>query len=139
MKKLPEKYRSKIETIKRAILVRSGLLSEFGRSVTIELTNYDFQSNVDTENITFYELVFSLKINTSLECDDCSHNPNDIMGTINSISNRIYKASKFFIDDDLIIKNGSSLRGVLIDYFTFNVDEINNLEFSIFYDVGEEY
>ena len=139
MKKIPEKYRSKIETIKRAILVRSGLLSEFGKSVTIELTNYDFQSNVDTENIKFYELVFLLKINTSLECDDCAHYPDQIMETINSVSDKVYKASKFFIDDDLMIKNGNSLRGVLIDQFTFSFDEINDLGLSIFYDVGERH
>ena len=139
MKKIPEKYRSKIETIKRAILVRSGLLSEFGRSVTIELTNYDFQNIVDVENPKFYELVFLLKINTSLECDDCAHNPDDIMETINSVLNKVYKASKFFIDDDLMIKNGNSLRGILVEEFRFGFDEINDLSLGIYFDVGEQY
>ena len=139
MKKIPEKYRSKIETIKRAILVRSGLLSEFGKNITIELTNYDFQNIVTVENPKFYELVFLLKINTTLECYDCAHNPDDIMETIHSVFNKVYKAARFFIDDDLIIKNGSSLRGVLVDKFRFGFDEINDLGFSIFYDVGEQH
>jgi hypothetical protein len=139
MKKIPEKYRSKIETIKKAILIRSGLLSEFGKNVTVELTNYDFQNIVTVENPKFYELVFLLKINTTLECDDCAHNPDDIMETIHSVFNKVYEAARFFIDDDLIIKNGSSLRGVLVEEFRFGFDEINDLGFSIFYDVGEQH
>jgi hypothetical protein len=139
MKKIPEKYRSKIETIKRAILVRSGLLSEFGRSVTIELTNYDFQSNVDTENIKFYELVFLLKINTPLDCAECAHQPKDIMETIDVVFDKIYNASTFFIDDNLIIKNGNSLRGVLVEEFRFGFDEITDLSLGIYFDIGEQY
>ena len=61
------------------------------------------------------------------------------METIHSVFNKVYEAARFFIDDDLIIKNGSSLRGVLVDKFRFGFDEINDLGFSIFYDVGEQY
>jgi hypothetical protein len=139
MKKIPEKYKSKIETIKRAILVRSGLLSEFGNKVSLELTGYDGNRISLDENFKFYELIFTLEINEVLDCPDCAHNPDDIMEIINLVSDKVYKAAKFFIDDDLMIKNGNSLRGVLVNSFKFNWDEIHNLQLEIFFDVANNY
>lgn len=139
MRGLPEKYNSKIETIKRAILVRSGLMSEFGNKVSLELTGSDATRIGGTEKIKIYELIFTLEINDFLDCPDCAHEPNNIIDVINEYQTKIYKASKFYVDEDLTIKSGNSLRGVLVNGFKFSWDEIHNAQFEIFFDVENNY
>jgi hypothetical protein len=139
MKGLPEKYNPKIETIKRAILVRSGLMSEFGNKVSIELTGGDANRIGSIENFKIYELVFSLEINDVLDCLDCAHNPNEILDVITEYQEKVYKAAKFYVDNELTIKSGNSLRGVLVNGFKFHWDEITNVSFEIFFDVASSY
>lgn len=135
--RFPEKYKSKIETIKRAILIRSGLMSEFGNKVSLELINFD--SNSNKEVTKFYELIFSLEIKGVIDCRDCAHNPGNIMDSIDVYHDKLFKSAVFHIDDNLTIKSGNSLRGILVTAFNYSWDEITNLQFEIFYDVGEEY
>ena len=139
MRGLPEKYYPKIETIKRAILVRSGLLSEFGNKISLELTGSDATRIAGNEKIKIYELIFTLEINGVLDCPDCAHEPNDIINVITEYQTKIYKAAKFYVDEDLTIKSGNSLRGVLVNGFKFNWDEIHNAQFEIFFDVANNY
>ena len=139
MRGLPEKYNSKIETIKRAILVRSGLMSEFGNKISLELTGSDATRISGAEKIKIYELIFTLEINGVLDCPDCAHEPNDIINVITEYQTKIYKAAKFYVDEDLTIKSGNSLRGVLVNGFKFNWDEIYNLQLEIFFDVANDY
>jgi hypothetical protein len=139
MRGLPEKYNPKIETIKRAILIRSGLLSEFGNKVSLELTGYDANRTNNIENLKIYELIFTLEINGVLDCPDCAHEPNDIIYVITEYQTKIYKAAKFYVGEDLTIKSGNSLRGVLVNGFRFSWDEIHNTQFEIFFDVASDY
>jgi hypothetical protein len=49
----PEKYKSKLETLKRAIIIRSPLRSELGDgNISIELADWDY----DQSKEQFYEL-----------------------------------------------------------------------------------
>jgi len=139
MRGLPEKYNQKIETIKRAILVRSGFMSEFGNKVSLELTGGDASGYGGTEKFKIYELVFTLEINEVLDCPDCAHNPDEILDVITEYQEKIYKAAKFYVDEDLTIKSGNSLRGVLVNGFRFSWDEIHNLQLEIFFDVANDY
>jgi|694.fasta_scaffold14148_10 hypothetical protein len=136
---LPEKYNPKIETIKRAILVRSGFLSEFGNKVSLELTGGDATRIGSTEKFKIYELFFTLEINGVLDCPDCAHEPNDIINVITEYQEKVYKAAKFYVDEELTIKSGNSLRGVLVNGFKFHWDEIYNVQFEIFFDVANNY
>ena len=131
--RIPEKYLQKIETIKKAILVRSQLLSEFGKDVKIEVLNLDYNSEVT------YEIVLELEIKGIIDCADCSHFPEQILEVIQEYQEKVYNASTFYLDNDLTIKNGNSLRGVLVDSFNYNFSEISNLTFSIFFDPGDNY
>lgn len=139
MKNFPEKYRQKLETIKRAILIRSGMLSEYGDNIELRLVNYDL-TKIDGQNETkFYELVFLLRIKTNIDCSDCAHNSEDIIIALNEVKNKIYKGATFYIDEDLTIKSGNSLRGILTTSFNYYWDDIEDIEFELFYDVGESY
>jgi len=131
--RIPEKYLQKIETIKKVILVRSQLLSEFGKDVKIEVSNMDYT------NETTYEIVFELEIKGIVDCSDCSHFPEQILEVIQEYQDKVYKASTFYLDNDLTIKSGNSLRGVLVDSFNYNFSEITNLTFSIFFDPNNNY
>jgi len=131
--RIPEKYLQKIETIKKAILVRSQLLSEFGKDVKIEVSNMDYGSDV------VFEIVFDIEIKGIIDCADCSHFPEQILEVIQEYQEKVYNASTFYLDNDLTIKNGNSLRGVLVDSFNYNFSEISNLTFSIFFDPDDNY
>ena len=133
-RRIPEKYLQKIEVIKKAILVRSQLLSEHGKNVKIEVSNMDYS------NDTVYEIIFDLEINDIINCDDCAHFPEQISEVIDGYVNRVHEASRFALDkNDLSIKNGNSLRGVLVDSFNYSFDEIRGLTLSIFFDPAESY
>jgi hypothetical protein len=121
MRGLPEKYNPKIETIKRAILVRSGFLSEFGNKVSLELTGGDATRIGSTEKFKIYELFFTLEIKDVLDCPDCAHNPNEILDVITEYQEKVYKAAKFYVDEELTIKSGNSLRGVLVNGFKLSI------------------
>jgi hypothetical protein len=131
--RIPEKYLQKIETIKKAILVRSQLLSEFGKDVKIEVLNMDYNSEVT------YEIVLELEIKGIIDCPDCAHFPEHILRVMEEYREKVYLASTFYLDKDLTIKSGHSLRGVLVDSFNYNFDQITNLTFSIFFDPGDNY
>jgi len=136
--KMTTNHASKIEVIKKAILIRSGFLSEFGSNVSIEVGNFDFAINTPDQKI--YELMLIITINGVIYCSDCMHNPNEISNTIEEYIKKVYRASQFFLDDkDLSIKRGNSLRGVLVDGFKFGFDEITNLSISVYYDPGDNF
>ena len=133
--RIPEKFLPKIEVIKKAILVRSGLLSEFGKNVKIEISNLDYA--VGTKNDMVYELILDLYINDIIDCSDCSHFPKQISEVIDEYISKVSDAADFGLDNkDLSIRNGHSLRGVLVDNFTYSFGEISGLVLSIFYDPG---
>ena len=63
----PQKYIQKIEDIKRLVLIRSKLLSEFGNEgVKMELDDYSYDQKLDI----FHELIFTIDLK-SIDCDDC--------------------------------------------------------------------
>ena len=67
MRNFPEKYKSKLETLKRAIIIRSPLRSELGDgNISIELADWDY----DQSKEQFYELHLEVTI-TNVECEDC--------------------------------------------------------------------
>lgn len=132
--RIPEQYLQKIETIKKAILVRSGLLSEYGQNVKIEAVNMDYS------NEFVYEILFEIKIKDHINCDECMHFPENISETIAEYVDRVQSASSFGLDNkNLSIKNGNSLRGVLVDNFKYSFDEIIDLTLTVFYDPGSNY
>jgi len=109
--RLPQEYMNRIELIKKAILVRSGLLSEFGnRDVKIELVDYDYEKIGDRVN--FLEISFDLTI-TNLDCGDCDFEVDAIYSELIALHNRLNKACRFGLTGDLKIKNGFDLRGIL--------------------------
>ncbi len=66
MKNLPDKYKTKIETIKNIILTTSGILSEYGiNSIKFELADfYESENGVE-------EIVFELTIK-DVYCPECA-------------------------------------------------------------------
>lgn len=129
MSKLSDNSLKKIEIIKRAILFSAGLLSKFGRdNIHIELLDYDL---IDEDN--FYELIFEVVIK-QYDCDDCSHEIEMIRFSLQEIKNIIEESSNFKVKPNLNISQGNSTRGVLLNSFEFNYDELSNLNFSIYVD-----
>ena len=100
MKNLPDKYKTKIETIKNIILTTSGLLSEYNKS--IELTIGDVAYDIKSD--TIYEIVLELKL-TDIYCQECDFEPSMVSTTINEIIRKIIKGCKFGLTNDLQFKN----------------------------------
>ncbi len=131
--RFPEKYNQSLETLKTLILVRSKLLSEFGRYVTIELSDYQYEPKADF----FYELVFDITIK-NVDCGDCDFHPEEISNTILHYKDKIDNAAHFHLSPKLQISNGTSTtRGVLINEVHMNWSEFQTLSYSLFIDPEE--
>ena len=135
MKNLPDKYKTKIETIKNIILTTSGLLSEYNKS--IELTIGDVAYDIKSD--TIYEIVLELKL-TDIYCQECDFEPSMVSTTINEIIHKIIKGCKFGLTNDLQFKNSfTSTRGVLLYETKLWRDNFEYIVFGIFLDPGQEY
>ena len=131
--RFPEKYNQSLETLKTLILVRSKLLSEFGRDVTIELSDYQYEPKDDF----FYELVFDINIK-NVDCGDCDFEPEEISNTILHYKDKIDNAAHFHLSPKLQISNGTSTtRGVLLNEIHMNWSEFQTLSYSLFIDPEE--
>jgi hypothetical protein len=135
MKNVPENYLSKIKTMKNVILTTSGLLSEYGNSISLELGDIDYNQNVND----VYEIVLELKL-TDVYCPECDHEPNMVSNTINEIIKKIYKGCNFGLTGDLQFKNSfMSTRGVLLYETKLWRDNFEYIVFGIFIDPGQKY
>lgn len=135
MKNVPEKYLSKIKTMKNVILTTSGLLSEYGNS--IELTIGDVAYDIKSD--TIYEIVLELKL-TDIYCQECDFEPSMVSTTINEIIHKIIKGCKFGLTNDLQFKNSfTSTRGVLLYETKLLGDNFEYILFGIFIDPGQKY
>lgn len=130
--RLPQDYLNRIEIIKKAILIRSGFLSEFGnKDVKIELSDLDYEER-DGE-LNFIELSFELTI-TNLECDDCDFEIDSIHHELKILYNRLYKACSFGLTNDLRIKNGLDLRGILTHEIHMRNSSFDKIVFGLYFD-----
>lgn len=130
--RLPQEYLNRIETIKKAILIRSGFLSEFGnRDVRIELSDLDYEER-DGE-LNFIELSFELTI-TNLDCDDCDFEIDAIHSELKTLHDKIFKACKFGLTRDLKIKNGLDLRGILTHEIYMRNSSFDKIVFGLYFD-----
>lgn len=129
-RRFPEKYKQSLETLKTLILVRSKLLSEFGRDVTIELSDYEYELKDDI----FYELVFDINIK-NVDCRDCDFEPGEISDTILHYRDKIENAAQFHLSPKLQISNGrSTTRGVLLNEIQMKWSEFQTISYSLFID-----
>jgi len=135
MKNVPENYLSKIKTMKNVILTTSGLLSEYGNSISLELGDIDYNQNTNE----IYEIVLELKL-TDVYCPDCDFEPSMVSNTINEIIRKIIKGCKFGLTNDLQFKNSFiSTRGVLLYETKLWRDNFEYILFGIFIDPGQKY
>jgi hypothetical protein len=126
----PQKYIQKIEDIKRLVLIRSKLLSEFGNEgVKIELDDYSYDQKLDI----FHELIFNIDLK-SIDCDDCDIEIDYLADTIKNYNSKIINGLKFKVTPKLDIVSGDSTRGVLVSEITYKFSEIQKLSFGVFID-----
>jgi len=129
---LPQEYLTRIETIKKLILVRSGFLSEFGnRDVRIELSDLDYEEK--DGQLNFIELSFELTI-TNLDCGDCDFEIDAIHSELKTLHDRLFKACKFGLTNDLKIKNGLDLRGILTHELYMRNSTFDKIVFGLYFD-----
>jgi hypothetical protein len=134
MKNLPDKYKTKIETIKNIILTTSGILSEYGiNSIKFELADfYESENGVE-------EIVFELTIK-DVYCPECAFEVNVVSRTINEIIAKIHKGCRFGLTKELKFKNSfNSTRGILLYETKLWRDDFEYIVFGIFLDPGQEY
>jgi len=135
MKNLPEKYSSKIKTMKNVILTTSGLLSEYGNEIKLEVGDIHYDQNTDK----VYEIVFELSL-TDVYCPECDFEPSMVSKTIEEIIEKIYKGCQFGLTPDLQFKNSfSSMRGVLLYDCKLWRDNFEKITFGIFIDPDQKY
>jgi hypothetical protein len=137
MKRLPEIYNKKIDIIKKVILTRSGFLSEFGMT-NISIDLIDSTYHLESNEFKFTELIFEVGLK-GIDCDDCDFELESIMGLIESYKERLYEAASIFIDENLKVKNGNCLRGLLNFQIDYSNSTINKVVFGVFFDVGSAY
>lgn len=126
----PQKYIQKIEDIKRLVLIRSKLLSEFGNEgVKIELDDYSYDQKLDI----FHELIFNVELKY-IDCDDCDIEIDYLADTIKNYNSKIINGLKFKVTPKLDIVSGDSTRGVLLSEITYKFSEIQKLSFGVFID-----
>jgi len=131
----PEKYKSKLETLKRAIIIRSPLRSELGDSnVSIELADWDY----DQSNEEFYEIHLEVTI-TNVECEDCYFEPEKIGEEIDSLANKLYKSAKLKVGTQLQIGGGNNLRGIVAHEVEFRNGDFKKIVFGLVYDPSSSY
>jgi len=132
-RRFPEKYNQNLEALKTLILVRSKLLSEFGKDVTIELSDYQYNPKEDF----FYELVFDITIRNA-DCGDCDFEVEEISNNISHYRDKIVNASNFHLSSQLQISSrGNTTRGVLLNEVHMNWSEFQTLSYSLFIDPEE--
>lgn len=130
--RLPQEYLSRIETIKKLILLRSGFLSEFGnKDVKIELVDFDYREK--DNQLNFIELNFDLTI-TNLDCGDCDFEIDAIHSELKTLQNRLNKACRFGLTSDLRLKNGFDLRGILTHEINMRYSTFDKIVFGLYFD-----
>jgi hypothetical protein len=126
----PQKYIQKIEDIKRLVLIRSKLLSEFGNEgVKMELDDYSYDQKLDI----FHELIFTIDLKY-IDCDDCDIEIDSLADTIKNYNDKIINGSRFKVTSKLDIVNGDTTRGVLLSEISYKFSEIQKLSFGLFID-----
>jgi hypothetical protein len=137
MKRLPELYNKKIDIIKKVILTRSGFLSEFGmNNIRIDLIDAIYRT--ENNQLKFSELIFEVAL-SDIDCDDCDFELRSILRTLEEYQDRLYEASSIMIDEDLKVKNGTCLRGLLNFQIEYANSTINKVVFGVFFDVGRGF
>lgn len=134
MGNVPQKYQTKIDTIKNVILSTSGILSEYGiNSINFELADF-YESKNGVE-----EIVFELTIK-NVYCPECDFEVNAVSRTINEIIDKIHKGCRFGLTKELKFKNSfNSTRGILLYETKLWRDDFEYIVFGIFLDPGQEY
>ena len=135
MKNLPEKYLSKIKTMKNIILTTSGLLSEYGGNIKLEMGDVHYDQNT----YKVYEIVFELSL-TDVYCPECDFEPSMVSRIIEEIIAKILKGCQFGLTDELQFKNSyNSTRGVLLYDCKLWRDNFEKITFGIFIDPGQNF
>ena len=120
-----------VETIRKAILIRTGLLSEYGKNVEVKLYDYSTYSQGGGE---VSELVFSVKI-TGIDVYDAGFKTVVLTREIEDMKSKIYGACNFGLEaSTLKIRKGNDCRGVTLDSLDYSLDTINELQLSVFFD-----
>ena len=132
----PEKYKSKLETFKRAIIIRSPLRSELGDSnISIELADWDY----DQSKEQFYEIHFEVTI-TNFECEDCYFEGGMKIGEeLNVLIEKLYKSAKLKVGPQLQIGGGNNLRGVVLHEVEFRNGDFKKIVLGLVYDPNYSY
>jgi hypothetical protein len=132
---LPQKYIQKIEDIKRLVLIRSKLLSEFGNEgVKMELEDYSYNQNLDI----FHELVFYIDL-YSIDCDECDFEVDSLADDIKNYKTKILNGARFRLTPKLDIVSGNSTRGVLLSEIKYNFSEFQKLSFGLYIDPDTDF
>jgi hypothetical protein len=120
-----------VETIRKAILIRTGFLSEYGKNVEVKLYDYSMYSQ-DDEGVS--ELVFSVRI-SGIDVYDAGFETEVLTREIDNMKNKIYGACNFGLEaSTLKIRKGNDCRGVTLDSLDYSLDTINELQLSVFFD-----
>jgi hypothetical protein len=128
MRNFPEKYKSKIETLKRAIIIRSPLRSELGDgNISIELADWDY----DQSKEQFYELHFEVTI-TNVECEDCYFG--GIGEELINLMEKLMKSAKLKVGPELQVGGGNNLRGIVTHEVDFKNGDFRKIVFGLVYD-----
>jgi hypothetical protein len=129
----PEKYKSKLETLKRAIIIRSPLRSELGDSnISIELADWDY----DQSKEQFYEIHFEVII-TNVECEDCYFD--GIGDELNNLTEKLMKSAKLKVGPELQVGGGNNLRGVVLHEVEFRNGDFKKIVLGLVYDPNYSY
>lgn len=124
----PLQYKSKLETLKRAIIIRSPLRSELGDgNISIELTDWDYDQSKDQ----FYELHFEVTI-TNVECEDCYFD--GIGKELNNLTEKLMKSAKLKVGPELQVGGGNNLRGIVTHEVDFKNGDFRKIVFGLVYD-----
>ena len=127
----PEKYKSKLETLKRAIIIRSPLRSELGDSnISIELADWDY----DQSKEQFYEIHLEVTI-TDVECEDCYFEGGMKIGEeLNVLMEKLMKSAKLKVGPELQVGGGNNLRGIVTHEVDFKNSDFRKIVFGLVYD-----
>lgn len=126
----PQKYKSKLETLKRAIIIRSPLRSELGdNNISIELADWDY----DQSKEQFYEISLEVTI-TNVECEDCYFEGGMIGEELNVLIEKLYKSAKLKVGPQLQIGGGDNLRGIVTHEVEFRNGDFKKIVFGLIYD-----
>lgn len=127
----PEKYKSKLETLKRAIIIRSPLRSELGdNNISIELADWDYNQSGEE----FYEIHLEVTI-TNFECEDCYFEGGMKIGEeLNYLMAQLFKSAKLKVGPQLQIGGGNNLRGIVTHEVEFRNEDFKKIVFGLVYD-----